>query len=116
MATPVENLKSGDIPASSEMLPKLFTIEKVRKNTSDTFTIDLLPKNQAHGFEFQPGQFNMLYVHGVGEVPISISGDVNDSPRLVHTVRAVGTVTEAMFTEKGGHARRPWTVWQTLAG
>ena len=117
MATPVENLKSGDVSASSEMLPKLFTIERVRKNTSDTFSIELLPKKQAHGCEFQPGQFNMLYVHGVGEVPISISGDVNDSPRLVHTVRAVGTVTHAMRSLKKGDMLgvrgpygKPWPV------
>ena len=48
------------------------------------------------GFAFAPGQFNMLYVHGVGEVPISISGDPAEPARLVHTIRAVGTVTRAM--------------------
>lgn len=47
-------------------------------------------------FAFRPGQFNMLYVHGVGEVPISISGDPAEPRRLVHTIRAVGTVTRAM--------------------
>ena len=26
-------------------------------------------------YRFEPGQFNMLYVFGAGEVPISISGD-----------------------------------------
>ena len=35
-----------------------------------------------------PGQFTMLYAFGIGEVPISVSGD-GDGP-LVHTVRAVG--------------------------
>lgn len=48
------------------------------------------------GFPFQPGQFNMLYVHGVGEVPISICGDPAEPARLVHTIRAVGTVTRVM--------------------
>jgi NAD(P)H-flavin reductase len=48
------------------------------------------------GFPFRPGQFNMLYVHGVGEVPISISGDTAEPTRLVHTIRAVGTVTRVM--------------------
>jgi NAD(P)H-flavin reductase len=39
----------------------------------------------------------MLYVFGVGEIPISISGDPtkHDAP-LVHTTRAVGTVSHAM--------------------
>jgi len=41
----------------------------------------------------KPGQFNMLYVHGVGEVTISVS-DVDTERRLVaHTVRFVGSVT-----------------------
>lgn len=48
------------------------------------------------GFAFRPGQFNMLYVHGVGEVPISISGDPREPGELVHTIRAVGTVTRVM--------------------
>jgi len=38
----------------------------------------------------------MLYVFGVGEVPISISGNPAQPTPLVHTTRAVGTVTKAM--------------------
>ena len=34
---------------------------------------------------FAPGQFNMLYVFGVGEVPISMSGDPARPDTLVHT-------------------------------
>ena len=34
----------------------------------------------------------MLYVFGVGEVPISISGDPLEPSPLIHTTRAVGTV------------------------
>ena len=33
------------------------------------------PAERRGGFAFAPGQFNMLYAFGVGEVPISISGD-----------------------------------------
>ena len=50
----------------------------------------------ADGFVFRPGQFNMLYAHGAGEVPISISGDPRDERRLRHTIRAVGAVTRAL--------------------
>ena len=42
-----------------------------------------------------PGQFTMVYAFGVGEVPISVSGDPT-ADRLVHTVRAVGAVTQAI--------------------
>jgi NAD(P)H-flavin reductase len=38
----------------------------------------------------------MLYMVGVGEVPISISGDPGEPDRVIHTTRVVGTVTKAM--------------------
>jgi NAD(P)H-flavin reductase len=44
----------------------------------------------------------MVYVFGMGEVPISISGDPNHLNPLVHTVRAVGTVTRAVCKAKRG--------------
>ncbi len=44
----------------------------------------------------------MLYVFGVGEVPISISGDPAKPEVLVHTIRSVGATTRAMQKlEKG---------------
>ncbi len=47
-------------------------------------------------YSFQPGQFNMLYLHGVGEVPISIVSDPEDEHIYDHTIRAVGRVTDAL--------------------
>jgi NAD(P)H-flavin reductase len=44
---------------------------------------------------FEPGQFNMLYLFGVGEVAISISSDAAGAP-LAHTIRAVGAVTQGL--------------------
>ena len=81
--------------APNAYLPVPAPIAKVVRETSDVFTLsfDLAARG---GFAFLPGQFNMLYVHGVGEVPISIAGDPGEPERLVHTVRAVGTVTRAM--------------------
>ncbi len=38
----------------------------------------------------------MLYAFGVGEAPISVSGDPGRPEELVHTVRAVGAVTRAI--------------------
>jgi len=43
-------------------------------------------------FDFVPGQFNMVYVPGVGEVAISLSSDPEDE-LLEHTIRIVGRVT-----------------------
>ena len=79
---------------SDPMVPSPFRVQRVRKETYDTFTLELEPANGANGFSFAPGQFNMVYVPGVGEVPISISGDPARRQTLIHTVRPVGTVTQ----------------------
>ena len=85
------------------MLPNPYAIRNVRRETDDTFTLDLESTNGAPEFSFGAGQFNMLYVYGVGEIPISISGDPTTKPnRLSHTTRAVGTVTKAMSAMKRG--------------
>ena len=84
------------------MLPEPYRIERILKETGDTFTFELEPANSVGGIAFSAGQFNMLYVFGIGEVPISISGDPDKSGRMVHTIRAVGAVTKVMRTLKRG--------------
>jgi NAD(P)H-flavin reductase len=84
------------------MLPETYRIERVRRETHDTFTLELKPVNGISAMSFAPGQFNMLYVFGTGESAISISGDPAICDRLTHTVRAVGTVTRAMQKLKRG--------------
>lgn len=81
------------IALASPYVPVPMTIASAVRELDGVFTYTFEP---AGGFAFRPGQFNMLYVHGVGEVPISISGDPAEPTRLVHTIRAVGTVTRAM--------------------
>jgi NAD(P)H-flavin reductase len=44
----------------------------------------------------------MVYVFGVGEVPISICGDPGRQECLTHTVRVVGAVTRAMSALRPG--------------
>lgn len=78
------------------MLPQLYRVQRVRREIPDTFTLELEPANGSSIPPFATGQFNMLYVFGVGEVPISISGNPARPKPLVHTTRAVGTVTKAM--------------------
>ena len=77
---------------AATMPPRHLAIGSVRRETMDTFTIEMSAEDGWPGF--LPGQFNMLYLHGVGEVPISISGDPGKSKQLIHTTRAVGTVTQ----------------------
>lgn len=83
------------------MTPTPFTIARRSQELKDTFTVELTP-TAAGGFAFKPGQFNMLYAFGVGEVPISISGDPNNPNKLIHTVRTVGAVTDALSKLKKG--------------
>jgi NAD(P)H-flavin reductase len=82
------------------MVPQPYRVRRVRRETHDTFTLELRPADPARTLSFSPGQFNMLYMFGVGEVPISISGDPSDPERIVHTTRVVGTVTKAMHSLK----------------
>lgn len=79
--------------APSPYLPVAMPIARAVRELPDVFTWTF---DVPGGFAFLPGQFNMLYAHGVGEVPISISGDPGTPARLVHTIRAVGSVTRVM--------------------
>jgi NAD(P)H-flavin reductase len=79
-------------------------VASVVKETYDTFTLTLEPGGEEPLPGFAPGQFSMLYVFGVGELPISISGDPNESGRLYYTVRSVGKATHALVNLKPGHA------------
>ncbi len=72
------------------------------------------PRDRAT-YRFLSGQFNMLYLFGVGEVPISISSDPAHPERLAHTVRFAGRVTGAFRDLRPGHEigirgpfGRPW--------
>ncbi len=93
---------SSSAPQLDPMLPVVHRIERVRRETHDVFTLELKPVNGDSAMPFAPGQFNMLYVFGTGEAAISISGDPNDNDKLIHTIRAVGTVTNAMQKLKRG--------------
>lgn len=88
--------------AHNPMLPEPYRISKVLKDTDDTFTLELKAELGETAVAFVPGQFNMLYVFGVGEIPISISGDPAKPDTLVHTTREVGTVTRVMRTLRQG--------------
>jgi len=73
--------------------PEIFQVLSNIQETKDIFTLTL---SRGKPFQFLPGQFNMLSVFGNGEVPISISSDLAKPQDLVHTIRAVGPVTNAL--------------------
>jgi NAD(P)H-flavin reductase len=101
------------------MLPQPYTVHRLSKEMRDTYTLELAPVDGTGAPPFAAGQCNMLYVFGVGEVPISMSGDPTQPQPLVHTVRAVGAVTRAICSLKRGAVlgvRGPFgSAWPTAA-
>ena len=77
----------------SPMVPVVVKVRALARETHDVVTLSLDPPDS--GFAFLPGQFNMLYVFGVGEAAISLSGDPA-TQAIVHTIRTVGSVTNAL--------------------
>jgi NAD(P)H-flavin reductase len=90
------------VPSPHPMLPSPFCVELIRRDTRDTTTVELTSASGGAGMPFAAGQFNMVYVFGVGEVPMSITGDPGKTDRLVHTTRSVGAVSSAIGKLKRG--------------
>lgn len=85
------------------MTPRFLAVAKRSRESADVFTLELDTHGDACAADgFAPGQFNMLYAFGVGEVPISMSGNPARRDRLVHTIRAVGPVSSALAAMKRG--------------
>jgi NAD(P)H-flavin reductase len=84
------------------MVPRPYRVLQAHREIPDTFTLELEPSDGGGVSPFACGQFNMLYMYGMGEIPISISGDPDRPGPLVHTTRAVGAVSRAMCELKPG--------------
>jgi len=106
-------------PAVGPLVPRAYRVRGAARETSDTVTLALQAETAAEEVGFAPGQFNMLSVFGVGEVPISISGNPGRVDLLTHTVRAVGAVTQALAAQRRGAlvgVRGPYgTAWPVEA-
>jgi NAD(P)H-flavin reductase len=89
-------------PVRPVMEPAPVRVASVAKETHDTFTLTVTPPPGDPVALFEPGQFSMLYVYGVGELPISISGDPAVRDSLTYTIRSVGQVTYQLVTRKPG--------------
>jgi len=61
-----------------------------------TYRIRIQDEDAARRFRYRPGQFNMLYLPGLGEIAISISGDPSIASPLPHTIREAGRITQAL--------------------
>ena len=83
-------------------LPKPAKITKRTQESHTIFTLQTEFIDEGPQATFYPGQFNMLYLYGIGEVAISIASDPADTFYLKHTIRAVGRVTRALQQLKEG--------------
>jgi NAD(P)H-flavin reductase len=86
------------------MLPRLARIEAVKPEAYgiSTFSIAFVDAEERVHYSFQPGQFNMLYLPGAGEVAISVSSDPGEPGIMGHTIRYAGSVTRALGRLKPG--------------
>ncbi len=91
-------MTSAACPPTDPWLATPMTIRQITPETPGVATYDLAfaDSSVAKQYAFQPGQFNMLYLPGIGEIAISISGDPANPSRLPHTIREAGNVTQAL--------------------
>lgn len=99
-----ENLGASAPPANPWSI-HMAEIEKIDQELTDVMTLRLRAMDEqfAKNYRARPGQFNMLYAPGCGEVAISLCSqpELNDQ-RMVHTIRVVGRVTEAIAQLRRG--------------
>jgi NAD(P)H-flavin reductase len=95
MATTVANPANAGV-----MVPLSFRVDSLEQDTADTSTLTLSPVGDRTP-PIRPGQFMMVYVFGIGEVPISVSGTSHGGV-VELTVRDVGAVSRAICASGPG--------------
>jgi NAD(P)H-flavin reductase len=111
--------KPHAISPSEPMLPFWAKIHEIVHEAPgvSTYWLEFLDPDLHQGFQFKAGQFNMVYVPGIGEAAISISSDLEDTRRIGHTIRAVGNVTSTINRMSVGDVlgiRGPFGSWWKL--
>jgi len=97
-------LSEGSLDMENLYIPQLVVIDKIVEETHDTrtFTVHFVDSKFNKSFSFNPGQFVELSVFGVGEAPFGFASNPNRKGDFDVTVRATGSVTNAMFEAKVG--------------
>lgn len=88
----------SDVAAAAAARPQVplpMRIRRRRQEAPGVWTLELEPPDE-EAAAFAPGQFNMLTAFGIGEIPVSLSGDPARRRVWVHTVRALGPVSRAL--------------------
>lgn len=82
--------------AASAWHPRPHVVKRVRRQSADTVTLFLDAVQADDDIRYAPGQFNMLYLFGQGEAPLSVSGVSRKSGHVQHTIKGVGPLTRAL--------------------
>lgn len=85
-------------------VPHAATIRDIKPEISGvrTYSLEFDDEKTAARYAFQAGQFNMLYLPGIGEAAISISSAPGVGGPLEHTIRVAGNVTQALERMRPG--------------
>ena len=107
-------------------LPYPVRIDSVITETEDrnlkTFKLVFLNAQDEKKFAYTPGQFAILSVAGLGEIPIGIATSPTEQGFIKFTVNKVGKVTSHLHNMKAGEimgVRGPmgnWYPWDLLEG
>jgi sulfhydrogenase subunit gamma (sulfur reductase) len=93
------------VPATANpyLIQPATIVEKIREAEDiDTYRLRFVDEQVRRSYRFAAGQFNMVYLFGVGEVAISVVSDPDEPESLDHTIRVVGRVTKAIAQLRPG--------------
>lgn len=93
------------MPHNTYLIHPAVMVDKKQESTDIVkFRLQLTAPAHRESFRFEAGQFNMLYVFGVGEVAISIVSDPDEPEFLDHTIRVVGRITQVLGAMQPGES------------
>ncbi len=97
MSQPSSVVRPEPMCGMDTWMPVATRILDVRRENfnTHTFKMEFVDAEIRRRYRFVPGQFNMVYVPGVGEAAISMSSHPERTETLEHTIRIVGSVTRA---------------------
>lgn len=82
--------------------PVSYKVVERKEENLDTISFLMKPNGKRTVEDIQPGQFNMLYAFGKGEVPISVSSLRGGPGNLVHTIQDVGKISGTLCNLQPG--------------
>lgn len=74
---------------------RIVAIEEEARDTL-TYTLRFADREAQNSYRYEPGQFNMIGLFGVGEAPVSLSSDPAERETFQHTLKLLGNVTQRL--------------------